>query len=147
MRDVRAAGTLVYRGALFLYPPAFRRDFGPDMVRDFTDASHEAWTAAGRTGLALLWHQVALDLLLTASRQWLRTGLPLLAVLSILPAIGAASAIARLLAHTATPLHVQPEHQETFTLMLLIASVLLIIAATIVFTLWFTRPLLYRRRS
>jgi hypothetical protein len=146
MPTLPGSGATLYRAAVFLYPPAFRKEFAPDMVRDFADASDETWADRGAAGLLLLWHQTTMDLLLTLMWQWWRTGLPAIGALSLLPSLAASIGIARLA--RALPLNVVlPRHdQETLTLLMLIATVVLLIAATIVFTHWFTAPLRNRRR-
>jgi uncharacterized membrane protein YidH (DUF202 family) len=79
--------------------------------------------------------------------QWMRTHLPLISVLSIGIALSTAA-----LAQTIAPkgpffVNVQPHDRDLVVLILITACVLLVIASTIVFTLWFLRPLLYRHTA
>ena len=39
--------THVYRALVYLYPPAFRRQFASEMTSDFRDATCEAWYDGG----------------------------------------------------------------------------------------------------
>ena len=45
-------GAKAYRASLQLYPPAFRREFGCEMLHDFHDASRDARDERGRRGVA-----------------------------------------------------------------------------------------------
>ncbi len=77
----------------------------------------------------------------------MRTHLPLIAIVSFGIALSTAA-----IAQTITPkgpffANVKPSDRDLVTLILLTACVLLVIASTIIFTLWFLRPLLYRRSA
>ena len=72
----------LYRMALLLYPPAFRREYAADMLLDAADARAEAAADSRRDGLWRWRLHIALDLVCTFSVQWLRTGLPLIAIVA-----------------------------------------------------------------
>ena len=59
----------VYRGLLWLYPSAFRREYGEDMVEAFGEALRD-----DRRGRLRFWVTVVVDLVRSASREHWRTG-------------------------------------------------------------------------
>lgn len=67
----RTSAARAYAALLFLFPPAFRRDFGPSMAEDFADLGRDA-AAKGGTALARYWLRAAADLLVSIPRQWAR---------------------------------------------------------------------------
>jgi hypothetical protein len=138
---------VIYRAILRLYPARFQEDFASDMALDFADASDEAWLERRWTGLIGVWTGSALDVARSLTLQWMRTHVPLIAIVSIAIAFSTAA-----IAQTITPkgplfANVNPHDRELVTLILLTACVLLVIASTIIFTHWFLRPLLYRGSS
>jgi hypothetical protein len=139
-------GAKTYRAALQLYPPAFRREFGSEMLHDFHDASRDAADEGGRRGLTSFWLVIATDLLMTIPLEWCRTGLPLLVLAAAAPAATFLGLLARV--HR-RPFLVVPERaadREVLTLLVLVTVLLFLILATMMFTLWFARPRLSRRR-
>ena len=84
------------------------------------------------------------DLARTIVRQWLRTGWPFIVAASILYPLASASALASLWRRTPFVLPRGTADADVMVLALLAAIVLVVIAATIILTLWFTRPLLHR---
>jgi hypothetical protein len=136
---------VVYRAVLRLYPLRFQEEFGSDMALDFADASDEAWLQRQWTGLLAVWLRAAVDLVRSLMLQWMRTRLPFVAVVSGLIALSTAA-----IAQTVVPrgpflAQVKPGDRDLVLLILMAASVVLVIASTIIFTQWFLRPLLYRR--
>jgi hypothetical protein len=146
MRSPASLDARCYHAALFLCPPAFRREFAQEILLVFDEARQEARLAAPQYGLWSFRARMAVDLAATIVRQWFRTGLPILAPLAILYPLAASSALATLWRRM--PFHMPRGTADSDVLMLelLAAVVLLIVAATIILTLWFTRPLLYRHR-
>jgi hypothetical protein len=138
--------TRLYRAALFLYPPAFRREFSTEMTRDFHEATEETRIVGRRRDLLALWCRIGADLAGTIVVQWLRTGLPVLLLCSIAGAIAAASVAANMVPHEALVPPAGDHDRDLMTLIMLTGVVLLVIAATILFTFWFLRPLLQRHR-
>jgi hypothetical protein len=143
-----AVSARIYNTLLRLYPPPFRKEFASDMALDFADASDEAWRHAGWIGLFALWSRVAVDFTGSIAVQWLRTGIPLLALLAMSGAVLSASAALRI-APTMTSMFIaqlSERDTEIGILMLMAATVFLIIAATIIFNLCFLRPMLRKKR-
>jgi hypothetical protein len=137
----------VYRALLRLYPARFQEEFAADMALDFADASDEGWTDRGWRGLMAVWLRTSRDLVRSLLTQWLRTGRPLAAL------VGGGVVVATM-ATAFQPLpdrplfrDLSPADRELGILILLVACLMVVIAATIIFTLWFLRPLLYRHRS
>jgi hypothetical protein len=136
----------VYQAALNLYPPAFRREFGTEMVHDFREASRETRASEGLKGLAAFWCSIATDLVMTVVLEWCRTGLPLLTLASAVPVVTFLGVLSRVDRRAQVILPDAGADRELLAVILLVAVLLLVIAATIIFTLWFARPLIYRRR-
>jgi hypothetical protein len=139
-------GAKAYRAALQLYPPAFRREFGCEMLHDFSDARRDARDHSGRRGHASFWLVIATDLLMTIPVEWCRTGLPLLVIAAAAPGAMFLGLLARV---NRRPFLVVPERaadREVLTLLVLVTVLLFLILATMMFTLWFARPRLSRRR-
>jgi hypothetical protein len=148
MRSTAPLDTRLYRAALHLYPPAFRRDFSQEIVRVFDEAREETLLTRPEDGLWGFRARMIADLARTIVRQWLRTVSPYIAVLSILYPLTAASALSSLWSRLTfvLPRDTADADADVLMLELLAAIVLLVVATTIILTLWFTRPLLYRRR-
>jgi hypothetical protein len=135
-----------YRMALWLCPPVFRREHGDEMSRDFDEARGEA-EARGSAALWTLRLLMAIDLVRTCGVQWLRTGLPAIALVSISIQVTVAEALARL-ARTATiPMPDKTAHTDAdlMGVLLLATTTVLLIGMTIALTFWVTR--LNRRRG
>jgi hypothetical protein len=139
-------GVRVYEAALQLYPPAFRREFGVEMVRDVREASLESAASRGWRDVATFWLAIAGDMLMTVPLEWCRTGLPLLALVSALPGAAFLGVLARVERRGWLVVPEQVADREILALVLLVTVVLFLILATIMFTLWFARPRRSRRR-
>jgi hypothetical protein len=119
---------------LYLYPPAFRRQFADEMADDFQEATEEAW-ANGFTGVLMLWTRVARDFLGSLAYQWLRSGVSSSALIP-----GVFSLLVAVLLHTAPRSKLEPGSRPRIfdpqinEMVLLIAVVVLIVAATVVIT-------------
>jgi hypothetical protein len=144
MPRLNGLGARLYYAALFLCPPAFRREFATEMVRDVDDAAQDVGRDGG-AALCLLWIGIVADLARTIVVQWLRSGWPVLAACSVAAAIAATRVAANMLLHEPLPVPASAHDRDLLTLMLLTGTVLLVIAATIVFTFWFCRPVARRR--
>ena len=136
----------LYRAALFLYPPAFRREFSSEMTRDFDEATRDTLRAGRRRDLMGLWGRFGADFARTVIVQWLRTGLPIVLLCSTLGAIVAASVAATVLPREPFAVPATAHDRDVMTLILLTGVVLLVIVATILFTFWFSRPMFRRHR-
>lgn len=136
-----------YRLALWLCPPGFRREHGDEMSRDFDEARGEA-AGHGRGRLWSLRLLMAIDLVRTLAVQWLRTGLPFLALaLILIPLHVVAAAMLAGLARLATiAMPAGVAQAETMGVLLLAITVVMLIAITITLNLWVSRLNARRRR-
>ena len=146
MRPRISVDVRLYRAAQYLYPPAFRREFSEEIVRLFDETYADARIAGGRAGLWAFRARMSADLAGTIACQWLRTGWPIVAAASLLYPVMTLSALVMLWQRAPFVLPRVTSEADVVALTVLTAIVLLVIAATIILTLWFTRPLLYRRR-
>jgi hypothetical protein len=148
MKAPASLDSRIYRAALYLYPPEFRRDFAHEIVRVFDEARHETQTGDAN-GLWAFRARMGADLAGAIVRQWLSTGWPYIAVMATLVPLMAASAVASLprLAAFQPPAGSADEDARAMALLLdMVLVVLLVIVATIFMTFWFTRPVSRRRR-
>jgi uncharacterized membrane protein YidH (DUF202 family) len=134
----------MYEAALHLYPAAFRRDFGPQMMLDFHEGRLEA-SRDGRPGGLWRFHaHLAADLTTSLLIAWLRTGLPFLVVAAVVAPL----AVLSMLVHVLPPIsfvRVPPNMDlDMLALELVIVVVLLVVAATIVFVTWYLRRFVVR---
>lgn len=136
----------LYRAALFLYPPAFRREFSSEMTRDVHDATEDTRRSGSRRDLLALWGRIGADLARTVALQWLRTGLPALLLCSGLGAVVAASVAANMVPREGLTAPAAVHDRDLMMIIFLTGVVLLVIVATILFTFWFTRPFFHRHR-
>jgi hypothetical protein len=146
MARMLAAAARLYSAGLYLYPPAFRREFGSEMRRDFEEACGESWIAAGWRGVLGLWTHTSADLAVSAAVLWLRSGLPLIALVSALFALLTVTAAAQL-GRVSVPVPLTDADRDVVAFALMAMVVLLIIAAVLVFNLWFSRSLVRRLPS
>lgn len=129
-----------YRAGLRLCPPAFRREYGDQMLQDFEDACREAVDAGGMGRLRL---QMGLDLIRTLGVQWFRSGWPVIMLLSVLPMLAALTGLAPLVGRANFEIPTDRPDSEAIGLVLIATITLFLVATTIVLTLWATQP---RRR-
>ena len=141
MPSTASLATRCYQAALYLYPPAFRREFSREMVLVFDEVRRDARDSSPGGDRWSFWARMIADLARTIALQWMRTGWPVIGALSVL------YPLARFWRRTSFVLPSGNADADVSALVLLVAIVLVVIAATIVLTLWFTRPLLYRRRT
>jgi hypothetical protein len=137
----------LYRAALYLYPPAFRREFGGEMVRDFEEARLERCAAGAVTHSWSFHVHITTDFVKTVVWQWLRTGLPVIALVSAGIPLLVAGLLADFSRSQALKLPAGTPDADVIALALLVMVVLFIVASTILLTLFFSRSLLHRRRS
>jgi hypothetical protein len=144
-----AAATHIYQALLHLYPAPFRREFGDEMVCDFDDATDEAWVLGGWTSVLGCWTLITADFIWTAIVQWLRTGWPAVAALSATWTTLCCTVIAQQIRPDPREFSLIPPKnpdQEMLVMLLGIAVVFVIIAATIVITGRFWLQVLRRQR-
>lgn len=133
---------LLYRAALYLYPPAFREEYAQEMLLDFHEARRDARVSGRRWAF---WIQIAVDLCRSVLRQWLRTGLPLIGATAITCSLFIVIGLVRF---WRAPFAFPPTNASVDRLMLVFLStlVLLVIATRMIFTAWFTRTTRQRRQ-
>jgi hypothetical protein len=137
----------LYRAGLFCCPPAFRRDYGAEMLRDFDEARTEA-CSTGRVRDLWAWRlSFSLDLIRTAAAEWVRSGFPLV-VLAALPVplllAGGAMNLLRGIRFSLSP---DTPDAESIGLVLLSSVVVVLVAMTILFTTWAARSVRPRPRT
>lgn len=135
----------LYRAALRLCPPEFRREHGDEMAFDFDEARGEV-SASGASASWALRVVMGVDLGRTIVVQWLRTGLPVIGIIagccSLLLAAGVASVARRM----TTRIRADVDTSEMVGLVLLAAVAVMVIVTTIVFNLCMYRPRRIGRR-
>jgi hypothetical protein len=134
-----------YRMALWLCPPVFRREHGDEMSRDFDEARGEA-AARGQGALWSLRLLMTIDLVRTVGVQWLRTGLPAIALVSISVQLAVAEGLATIARHATIPMPDNVAHADAMGILLLAVTSIVLIAMTIAINLWVTRLNRRRRR-
>ena len=90
MQSPASLDSRLYRAALFLYPPAFRREFSSEMILDFNEARDETQQAGDGRGLWAFRADISADLVSTVVLQWMRTGWPVIVLLSMIVPLTAA---------------------------------------------------------
>ena len=133
---------LLYRAALYLYPPAFREEHSQEMLLDFREARREAQASGRRWAF---WTQMAVDLFRSVPGQWLRTGLPLIGATAMTCSL---FIVLGLVCFWRAPFTLSAVHSDldVLRLVLLTTLVLLVVATRIIFTAWFTRTTRRRRQ-
>jgi hypothetical protein len=144
MRASRGFETWLYGAALYCYPPAFRREFSAEMIRDFHDARHEPHVLADHRHVWAFRRQMAGDLVRSIALQWMRSGLPLLVVLSLVGPLASTTAVATLMRPTDAFVR-RGTDDDLLVLLMVVVTLLLVIAATIIFTFWFAHRVIRRR--
>jgi small basic protein len=134
----------LYRAALSLFPGAFRRDHGAEMARDFDEARDE--TADSGSALWLLRCCMAIDLVRTLAVQWVRTGLPIVAVASIFLSLAVAEALATVVQSVRVRIPDGVEHDDIVVVLFMVEICVVVIAMTIFISLWVGRLMRPRRR-
>jgi hypothetical protein len=142
-----AAADAVYRTLLRLYPLRFQEEFAADMALDFADASDDAWTEKRWLGLVGVWARTGIDLAHSLPLQWLRTRLPLFALVGFVVALTTTAAAVSFLPDQPIVFNVKAPDHDSIVLLLLTACLLLVIAATIILNVCLLRRLLHRGRA
>lgn len=125
----------LYRAALSLCPAGFRREHGDEMARDFDEAHGEA-AAAGDRALWILRLLMAVDLVRTFGIQWLRTGFPVIGLVSILVTLALAEGIATVARIARVRMPYDAVDGEVVGVLLLAVVTVVLIAMTITISLW-----------
>jgi hypothetical protein len=140
---MRSLDGRLYRAALSFCPAGFRREYGDEMARDFDEARGEA-AATGDRALWILRLLMAADFVRTFGIQWLRTGFPAVGLASILVTLVLAEALATVARRARIQMPANAAHAEILGVLLLAVTSVVLIAMTIVVSLWVSRP---RRRG
>jgi hypothetical protein len=125
-----------YRMALSLCPPAFRREHGDEMAQDFDEARGEA-AARGDGALWMLRLLMAIDLTRTVTGQWLRTGFPVIALVSVLVSLAIAEGLAAIARRVTIPM--PAGDAEVVAILFLAVISVVLIAMTITLSVWVSR--------
>jgi hypothetical protein len=141
--DLRSLEGRLYRAALSLFPAAFRREHGAEMARDFDQARQEADSA---TALWSLRACIAIDLVRTLAVQWVRTGLPVIAIASLLLTLALAEALAVVARRASIRMPAGFAHEDELIVLFMAQISVVLIALTIVLSLWVGRLTRPRRR-
>jgi hypothetical protein len=136
---MRSLDGRLYRAALSLCPAGFRREHGDEMARDFDEARGEA-AATGDHALWILRLLMAVDLVRTFGIQWLRSGLPAIGLASILVTLALAEGLATVARRATIYMPADAAHAEILGVLLLAVICVVLIAMTIVLTLWASLP-------
>jgi len=131
----------LYRAALSLFPAAFRREHGAEMARDFDEARQEVDCVSA---FWLLRACIAIDLVRTLAMQWVRTGLPVIAAFSILLSLALAEGLAAIARRASIRMPDGLEHEDELIVLFMAETSVVLIALTILLSLWVGR--LTRRR-
>lgn len=134
----------LYRAVLSLCPAGFRRDHGDEMARDFDDARREA---AGRSGeMWLVRACMTIDLVRTLAVQWARTGLPIIGAASIFLSLAIAEALAAVARRASIQMLDRIQEDETVVVLVIAEVSVVLIAMTIMVSIWTARMTRPRRR-
>jgi hypothetical protein len=137
--------TQVYRGLVYLYPPAFRRQFSSEMASDFHDATCEAWRDGGWRAAMRLWIHICRDLVRTVAAQWFRNGPSVVFALSAISAAICGVALTQVVQRPYQIATLSPLDRDKVVLLFLATLVILLAVIVIMFTVCFW--LLAPRRS
>jgi hypothetical protein len=138
-RDLSIDG-LVYRTAIRLYPPRFRQAFASELVRDFREARTEVLERRDRRGLWAFRAGMLADFVCSLPREWWRSGWPAFVILAVLGTTGPAFALLRFWPRQIVFVPPDGLDRDVVTVQLLVVSLLFVIAATLIITVWSTRP-------
>jgi hypothetical protein len=133
----------LYRAALSLFPAHFRREHGTEMARDFDQARQETDSASA---FWLLRACISIDLVRTLAVQWIRTGLPVIAVASVLLSLALAEALAAIARRASVRIPAGIEHEDELVVLFMAQISVVLIALTILLSLWVGRLTRRRRR-
>jgi hypothetical protein len=139
-----AVARSVFRMLIWLYPPGFRREFASEMSCDFSEATREAWIDGRWRAVVPLWAHLYRDLTVTIAGQWLRTGLPVVPLLSAMGMTMFLFALTRLLSQPMELSSLSALDRDRAILLFLATMVILLAAAVIVFTVGLSSRVLRR---
>jgi hypothetical protein len=142
-----AGAIRLYKRLLYLYPAAFREEFGDEMLDDFADATGEAWMAGRWPHVLALWALIGADFLRSLMLQWVRSGWPALVGISATSSLSYCVLVAQQLAPR--PDLGPPRSRSEDEMLLMMFSgvvVFVLIAVTIIVTAAFWALVVRRKR-
>lgn len=145
MRPGDSFDSRCYRLWLRLYPEAFRREFGREMLQDFVLELDEHRQRDDRRALWAFRRHVLLDGLVSLAKQWIHTGWPVFASAALVVPVLAVMSMGNLWKRTRFDLPADSPNVDVLGLVLMATVSVVVIAATIIVTIWFTSPHLRRR--
>ena len=113
------------------------------MARDFDEARQEANSTSA---FWLLRAGISIDLVRTLAVQWVRTGLPLIAIASILLSLALAEGLAAIARRTSVRMPEGLEHEDAVVVLFMAEISVVLIAMTIFISLWVGRLMRHGRR-
>src|SRR5262249_49786997 len=147
--EVIVVAAAIYRAMLRGYPRWFRQTFQDDLEQDFEDGSRDAFETGGARALGSFWLCTSADLVVSVTREWLRTPwLPVLIAAATL-SLGLFAWTTMHVNHLSHALFWPPrrgadtDRDQLAMLILLIVGTLIPIVGTILGSLW----MLLLRRS
>jgi hypothetical protein len=144
MRPPTRIGLMVYGALLAFYPRTFRREFAFDMIQDFEEASEEAWENTRWRGLVCLWLLTGADVIRSAPLQWVRSGTLVFSALAVISAASCAAVVEVVTPRVAFQVQPGSAEREGVLVLILVTTVVVLIAATVIFSLLFLRPVVNR---
>ena len=141
--SISSVESRVYRAALSLCPAGFRRDHGDEMARDFDEARQEAGSTAA---IWMVRACMSIDLARTFAVQWVRTKVPVIAAVSIVIALAIAEVLAAIARRASVRMPVGIEHEDAVVVLFMAEILVVLIATTILISLWVGRLTRPRRR-
>ena len=145
MPPLPAAALHIYRALVYLYPPAFRREFASEMTCDFHDATCDAWRDGRWLAVVPLWIHIGHDLASTVAAQWFRHGSSVVTLLSVLGMTMCGIAITRLAGRPRRAIALSPADEAEMVMLFLATMVILLAAAVVTFTVCFQLLVLRRK--
>ena len=136
---------VLYRAALRLCPPAFRREHASEMLMDATEAWCDAVASDRRDGRWRWRLQMTLDLVRTLGVQWCRTGVPFIAIAAAALALSIAEGLASVARSIRFEVPSDGPDADAIGLVVVATLVICCVTMTIVLTFW-TSWLLRRSR-
>jgi hypothetical protein len=142
--SISSVESRVYRAALSLCPAGFRRDHGDEMARDFDEARREA--ADSTAAIWMVRACMSIDFVRTFAVQWVRTKVPVIAAVSIVLALAIAEVLAAIARRASVRMPVGIEHDDAVVVLFMAEILVVLIAMTILISLWVGRLTRPRRR-
>ena len=145
LAPARPLDARLYRLTVRLCPARFRDDYAHQMAGDFDDGRREA-SAAGSAELWRFRGRMTADLFRTIVVQWMRSGVPAIALLSSLAPLLLVPALAALWRSSQFAMPIDRADADVIGLAVLATVTVLLVATTILLTLRVLQPVLRRHQ-